>query len=200
MPTGYTADIKDGIDFKTYAMNCARAFGACITLREESGGGDRIPASFEASDYHLKAAEKARSDLAALDAMTPAELERASASDWDNNEKMRLMRLEEKRKQREAYEAMLAKAVAWKAPTPDHENLRKFMREQIEQSINFDCDGDYDTKQAERLTAEAWAAGLRNKLARDVDYHEKNYADEVSRAAKRTEWVRALLASLEVEK
>ena len=34
MPTGYTADIKDGIDFKTYAMNCARAFGARVMLRE----------------------------------------------------------------------------------------------------------------------------------------------------------------------
>lgn len=40
MPTGYTADIKDGIDFKTYAMNCARAFGACVMLRDEPGGGD----------------------------------------------------------------------------------------------------------------------------------------------------------------
>lgn len=33
MPTGYTAAIADGIDFKTFAMNCTRALGACVTLR-----------------------------------------------------------------------------------------------------------------------------------------------------------------------
>lgn len=196
MPTGYTADIKDGIDFKTYAMNCARAFGACVMLRDEPGGGDRIPDTFEPSDYHLKAVEKAQGELAALEAMTNAELEHAAASSWNVAEIDRLMRLEDKRKQREAYEAMLAKAVAWKAPTPDHEELRKFMYEQIEKSIDFDCGGAYDKMPSLRLTGEAWFAEQSAKLSRDVRYHEKEYAGEVSRAATRTEWVRALRAAL----
>jgi hypothetical protein len=59
MPTGYTADIKNGISFKTFAMNCARAFGACVTLRDEPGGGDKIPEAFEASTYHAQQVEKA---------------------------------------------------------------------------------------------------------------------------------------------
>ena len=96
MPTGYTAAIKDGIDFKTYAMNCARAFGACVMLRDEPGGGDRIPDAFEPSDYHLKAAEKTRGELAALDTMAPAELERAAARAWDDAETNRLMLLEDR--------------------------------------------------------------------------------------------------------
>jgi hypothetical protein len=196
MPTGYTADIKDGIDFKTYAMNCARAFGACVMLRDEPGGGDRIPEAFAPRDYHLKAVEKARSELAALEAMTPAECERAAAKAWDDAETRRLMLLEDKRKQREAYEAMLAKAAAWKAPTPDHEGLRKFMCEQIEQSIDFDCGGDYGNTPTARLTGEAFAASERARCLRDVQYHEKEHAGEVSRAATRTEWVRALRAAL----
>jgi len=196
MPTGYTADIKDGIDFKTYAMNCARAFGACVMLREEPGGGDRIPEAFEPSDHHLKAADKARGELAALEAMTPADLERAAAKAWDDAETSRMRRLEDKRKQREAYEAMLAKATAWKAPTPQHEGLRKFMCEQIEKSIDFDCGGDYDNTPTDRLTGEAWAASERARRLRDVQYHEKEHAGEVSRAATRTEWVRALRAAL----
>ena len=196
MPTGYTADIKDGIDFKTYAMNCARAFDACVTLREEQGGGDRIPDAFEPSDYHLKAVEKARSELTALTVMPPAELERAAARAWDDAETSRLMRLEDKRKQREAYEAMLAKAAAWKAPTTAHEGLRKFMCEQIEQSINFDCGGDYGKTPTVRLTGDAWAAEQRAALAHDVQYHEREHKGEVDRAATRTEWVRALRAAL----
>ena len=165
-------------------------------LRDAPGGGDRIPEAFEPSDYHLKAAEKARGELAALEAMTPAELERAAARDWDDAETSRLMHLEDKRKQRAAYEDMLAKAAAWKAPTPDHEGLRKFMCEQIEQSLKLDCGGNYGETPTLRLTGEAWAAARRARMACDVQYHEKEYAGEVSRAATRTEWVRALRAAL----
>lgn len=35
MPTGYTADIKDGITFRDFALRCARAFGATIMQRDE---------------------------------------------------------------------------------------------------------------------------------------------------------------------
>ena len=196
MPTGYTADIKDGIDFKTYAMNCARAFGACVMLRDEPGGGDRIPDAFEPDDYSLKAARKALEELVAMDAMTPADLDRAAACAWDDAETNRLMGIEEKRKQRAAYEAMLAKVNAWTPPTPGHAGLHEFMRTQIEQSIDFDCRGDYYNTPAVRLTGDAWAAERREKLARDVQYHEGKHADEVVRAAQRTEWVRALRAAL----
>lgn len=196
MPTGYTADIKDGISFKTYAMNCARAFGACVTLREEPGGGENIPDEFAPSDYHANAGQKAREDLAALLALTPAQRERSAAKAWDDAETARLMRLEDKRKQREAYESMLAKVSAWTPPTPEHAGLHKFMREQIEASIKFDCGGDYGTEQTPRLTGEQWAAQEAARLNRDIAYHEKWHADEVARAASRTAWVRELRAAL----
>lgn len=196
MPTGYTADIKDGIDFKTYAMNCARAFGACLDLRDEPGGGDRIPDTFEPSDYHAKAGQKAREDLATLLAMTPEQRERIAAKAWDDAETARLMRLEDERKQREAYEAMLAKVNAWTPPTPEHAGLHEFMRTQIEQSIDFDCGGNYGTTPTPRLTGEQWAAQEAARLNRDIAYHEKEHAGEVARAASRTSWVRELRASL----
>jgi hypothetical protein len=196
MPTGYTADIKDGIDFKTYAMNCARAFGPCVTLRDEPGGGDRIPDAFDPSDYHRKAVGKARDKLAFLESMTPAERERAAAKAWDDAETRRLMLLEGSRKQRRAYEAMLAKVRAWVPPTPDHAGLQEFMRTQIEESIKFDCNESYCCTPVERLTGEAWAAAERARCLRDVQYHEKEHASEVSRAAGRTAWVQALRAAL----
>lgn len=196
MPTGYTADIKDGIDFKTYALNCARAFGACVTLRDEPGGGDNIPDSFAPSDYNAKALNKARAELVALDAMTPAERERGAAKAWDDAETSRLMRLEDKRKQREAYEAMLEKVKAWTPPTTEHTGLHEFMRTQIEQSIDFDCVGDYDKTPTVRLTGGEWVAQRQVDLARDVAYHTKEHAAEVERANSRTAWVAALRASL----
>ena len=196
MPTGYTASIKDGIDFKTFVMNCARAFGACVTIRDEPGGGDRIPEVFEPSDHHAMAVARARYDLAAIAAMTPAELEQAASNEWAVSEARRLSRLDDIHNQREAYKAMLNKVLAWVPPTPEHEGLRDFMQEQITTSISFDCDGGSYTTPIVRMTGEDWAASRRASLEKDVRYHENEHAKEVDRAANRTAWVRALRESL----
>lgn len=200
MPTGYTAAIKDGISFATYAMNCARAFGACVTLRDDPGGGERIPLVFEPSDYHAKAAQEARDALAALLALTPEQRETSAAKAWDDSETSRLMMLEECRKTREAYEAMLGKVNAWTPPTPDHVGLQEFMRKQIEMSLEFDCGDADDAEPKSRMSGEQWAAQEAGRLNRDIAYHERTYADEVERAASRTKWVRELRASLQGEK
>ena len=197
MPTGYTADIKDGIDFKTYAMNCARAFGACVSLRDEPGGGERIPDAFEASDYHMKELERCRAELAALDAMTPTKREIAASNAWMAAETNRIESLHRCRDLRSSYEAMLAQVEAWIPPTPEHVDLQKFMREQIEKSIEFDCIESYYNKFIDKLSGKAWAEAGRARLYGDLQYHEKGHADEVSRAATRTAWVRALRASLQ---
>lgn len=194
MPTGYTAAIADGIDFKTYAMNCAHAFGALVELRDSPNAP--IPDEFKPSTYHAEAIEKARADLIALAKMTPAEGERAAAKAFDDAETNRAVRLQEKRDLRAKYEAMLAKVNAWTAPTPEHVGYHEFMRTQIEQSIRFDCDESYYLKPTKRMTGAEWAADRLASLQRDVAYHTKEHAAEVERAASRTAWVRALRQSL----
>jgi hypothetical protein len=199
MPTGYTAGIIEGIDFKTYAMNCARAFGACVGLRDSPGGGEHIPDAFESSDYHRKKTDKALCELAVLESMTQDELERTATREWEDSETNRLMHLEKKRKQCEAYEAMLEKVKAWVPPTQDHAGLHTFMRTQIEQSIEFDCRdcrGDYYITPTVRLTGKVWKRERRAELMRNVEYHRREYAAEVERAAKRTAWIRDLRSSL----
>lgn len=95
MPTIYTSDIRDGISFKTFALNCARAFGACVEIRDEPGGGEKIPEAFKASDYHLKKAIEDCNKLLVLNNMTPAEAEREALAAWQQAEKYRLAKLEE---------------------------------------------------------------------------------------------------------
>ena len=196
MPTGYTCDIPNGIDFKTYALNCARAFGACVELRDEPFGGDKIPDSFEPSDYHLKEAKKLREELDAHTSMSDEELAVAAAKEWESQESHRLEMLGNIAKQRAAYEAMLEKVKAWTPPTPGHEALKTFMQDQIEQSIKFDCYTKYYETPAERPSWLDWAGEQRQKLEADLEYHEKKYEEEKKRAANQTAWVRALRASL----
>lgn len=196
MPTGYTADIKDGISFKTYAMNCARAFGACVLLRDEPGGGERIPERFEPSDHHTRQLAERREDLARIEALDAAGREAEAAKAWDKAETYRSVRLDEMRKQRAAYVAMLAQVDAWKPPTTDHVNFRAFMREQITQSIDWDCDESYHSTPTPLQTGDEWAANRIAELHRDIAYHEREHAAEVERAASRTQWVQALRGSL----
>lgn len=196
MPTGYTADIKDGITFKTYAMNCARAFGACVLLRDEPGGGEKIPDAFEPSSYHADRAAEAKSELSRIGEMSPAQRDRAAAKAWDEAETYRFERLAAMRAQQQSYEAMLAQVNAWTPPTPEHVGLHEFMREQITKSIDWDCDAPHLLVPAKRQTGEQWAAERVVALARDIEYHERKHEKEVERAASRTAWVQALRTSL----
>lgn len=196
MPTGYTADISKGITFETFAMNCARAFGACVALRDEPPGGEFIPDRFEPSPYHAQRLEEAKADLAALDAMMPAELDRAAAKDYDEQETRRVTALADRKTLRGQYEAMLAKVRAWRAPTEEHVELKSFMEEQIIQSIEIDCGGTFYNKPTEMLTGEQWRDARRKALERSVNYHEREHAEEVKRSEDRSNWVNTLRQSL----
>ena len=53
MPTGYTAVIQDNLDIsmKDFALVCARAFGACVMMRDEPFDTP-IPEEFVPDTYH----------------------------------------------------------------------------------------------------------------------------------------------------
>lgn len=62
MPTGYTANIKNGITFEEFALDCARNFGALIIMRDEPKDAP-IPEQFEASKHHEEATSKYLEEL-----------------------------------------------------------------------------------------------------------------------------------------
>ena len=199
MPTGYTAAIKDGIDFQSFTLDCARNFGACITLRDEPNGGKAIPDAFEPSDYHLRALQEAISKLSELAAMPAEDCEHAAKRDWEQEKARVTQRIEEKRNLLAAYRSMLDKVNAWTPPSPEHEGLKKFMREQIEESIRFDCDTSYLGESVILLSGDQWLARQIASCNKDLDYHKKEHVLEVERTAERTRWVQQLRDSLAPE-
>jgi hypothetical protein len=194
MPTGYTADIAKGITFEQYALNCARAFGALILMRDDPSSTP-IPERFEPSDYHIKAMASAKEDLARYDAMSRDDANAAAVEDYlaevDRHEK----RITEATELRNKYNAMLAQVVQWQPPTADHVKYKEFMIEQLRSSIDFDCNTDYYTK-PERLTGSEWLAQRITKARESVAYHEREHAQEVERTENRNGWIKALRDSL----
>jgi hypothetical protein len=195
MPTGYTAAIADGITFEQYAMQCARAFGALVMMRDEPSDAP-IPEEFAPSSYHDKAIAEERERIAKLNAMSQEQAERAAAVAWDAAETSRLASLQNIRALRAKYDAMLTKVGSWTPPTPDHAELHKFMREQIEQSIDFDCGEKYYSTPTERKNGSVWLAEQLREASRSLAYHMEEAHKERERAASRTAWVCALKQSL----
>ena len=194
MPTGYTADIAKGITFEEYAMSCARAFGALITMRDDPADAP-IPEAFEPSSHYANEISTATAELARLRALPyeqcVAERDSAFQHKQESHERRRAERIELRAK----YEAMLAQAVAWKAPTPEHVEYKKFMESQIRESIDWDCSDRYDTQPECKLVS-VWLAAAIQSAERDVTFYTDENAKEIERAASRTAWVKALRDAL----
>jgi hypothetical protein len=193
MPTGYTDSIKDGISFEQYVLNCAHAFGALIMLRDDPIDSP-IP-EFKVEPYHYEWIEEAKAEFAKIEAMTKEECRAAAKKEYDD---ALAYQAESKRKRddlRVKYGSMLAQVRGWEPPSPEHEGLKKFMIEQIEQSIEWDC-ADYEREVPKLIPTDQWhlkaLAHAREKMAR----REKNLAEEIERVESRNRWVRQLKESL----
>lgn len=196
MPTGYTAAIADGIDFEQFVMRCARAMGACVLMRDDPMDAP-IPGRFEPSDYHTRKLEEANAALTRLQAMTCDETEVAAQEAFAAETKSNTDAIARNRELRGKYEAMLEQVQAWAPPTPDHDGFKRFMTEQLTESIRFDCNEDYYQERKPKLkTGEQWRAEQIAAALRDVDYHTREHAEEVARTESRNQWIAALRGSL----
>ncbi len=196
MPTGYTAPIAEGkIDnFPDFAMNCARAFGALVMMRDSPSDAE-IPERFEPLDYHPKKIADLRAELVRLEAMTGAD----ATAERDMLEAKRIAErtnyADRKLEQKERYEAMLVDVRKWVPPTTDHAEMKKFMIQQLEESIDFDCrPSEYMSDPLP--SADEWLADAISVAQKDIKYHEEKHREEVERTEGRNEWLSALRDSL----
>lgn len=196
MPTGYTAGVADGTitDFTDYAIQCARHFGACIMIRDEPLSSE-IP-EFQPCDYNAKALTDAEETLSQFLAMKESKRRELHAAEHANNIEAAERGIAEKSEQRQRYEAMLAKAKAFRVPSPDHDNYAKFLVSQLEESIQWDCDTSYYDEIKQPMSFESWQSKKIKDLHRDIEHHRKSHREEVERTESRNRWVRQLKESL----
>lgn len=202
MPTGYTADIENDITFEDYLLGCARAFGACLHQRDDNTKTKPKLRSVDNS-YHIDALSAAKAEVAKLEAMKgvndrTAFGKKVIAEENAFNQEYFNKKVSLKNK----YEAMLQKAYNWFPPTPDHENLKKFMIEQIISSIDYDCDTKYAMDRLTELSKanplDKYNDALR-RAYKDVEYHETELMKERERNADANKWIMSLYDSLGIE-
>lgn len=197
MATGYVHEMLDKKqDFPTFAMQCARAFGALITMRDEPADVP-IPDQIEPDSYYAKALVTARADLSRLTAMDEAAQlaygEQAKKAAIGQHVEYHGKRLAEVGRVR----AMVAEVQKWTPPTPEHEGLKKFMLEQLERSVRYEDDSAEkelaDLRKREPLT---WYTAAVTDAHRSIARYIEEVEKERRRAESRTKWIQELRTSL----
>jgi len=199
MPTGYTAKLMEkGQSFPDFVMTCAHAFGACVLMREEPL--DTPIPEFKPSTYHLKALEEAKAERARLLAMTDRQKiafgQVAKTKSLKQNEEWLAKELAENSR----LLAIRDQVKAWEPPTSEHVELKKFMLQQIEISLNKPEYIEQEIIKTKASFARDYYDAALCAATRDIEYHTKEYREENERTAGRNRWVRELRANLGEEK
>jgi len=198
MSTGYTNDIKKGISFEEFAITCARAFGACVSLKDNSLDTP-IPKKFEPSKYHLKQIEEIKKQIIILNKMNIKIANKKANDEYLKEIKRCDDMVIDNTNLLQKYQEMLKKVIAWKPPTKNHFELKEFMKKQIDDSIDFDCDISYyenKKNKINKLNGEQWKEEQLKLLNSNLKYHTEEYKKEVERAKNNTKWIVQLRKSL----
>jgi len=194
MPTGYTHEIEKGIAFRDFVINCARAFGALVELRDSPNAP--IPTEFKPNDYHKRELESSKIKLAKTKKIILKEAKEFAKQDYDKAMTYYINSLNEKKSLEQKYLAMLENVKNWQPPTLDHNGLKKFMTEQIQESMKHDCNTEYCHKPI-LVTPKKWIKNKIESYTDNIKYHSKHWSKEVKRCHSSTKWLQELFASLE---
>lgn len=184
MPTGYTAGVQDGElqTAKDYLMTCAGG-----TWRFDTPIPDKIP--LDTSYYDDKIAKTEQELLIML--KDPISLYTQAKKEHDEYQRASL---ESQKLTQQRYENMLQQVQEWEPPTEDHQELKKFALNQLEQALKFDC---YKEEIEPFSEYEEWLEKHNIQLLRDMVYCYDQKQQEIDRVNKRQKWLDNLRNSLE---
>jgi hypothetical protein len=193
MPTGYTDKVAEGkIDsFEDFAKECARAF--LYQARDSDEKNLRKLVSND-SVYYQNRLDEAKEHLNKLIGMTEAEWRAYYEKTMDDDEKQREEWNDEKRLKRKRYELMMEKVYAWTPPSSKHEEMKKFMLDQL--CISIDCDCKIYEPEA-RPDYDVWCERHMGYALDEVKHCIERIREEKNRIDRNTEWVEQLLVSIE---
>lgn len=196
MPTGYTDVVGKGelTDFSEFALRCSRAMGVSIMQRDESID---VPLRHHETmrDYEYESLAKAKDAYAEAGARSQEEWAEVQRREAD---KENAARAESKARRLETvanYRRMLAEVLAWQPPTSEHENFKKFMVDQLEESIKFDGPGEWD-EPIQVLPVALLVAKEMDRLKACLENRARDVREAEERVASRNKWVDDFLASL----
>lgn len=202
MPSGFTAEFENREpSFEEFVWRCARGMGVFIHMRDDSMDAPlRLPTEEDFSGYHEESLERAAKNLKKYSNMALDTAKVLMNKQYDEMIADTKKAIKEKSALKKRYENMLSKVRGWTPPTSEHKNFKKFMIEQLEQSMEWDCNVKYyvERLEAPRQTAREWLNDMVTQAQYDIEYHTKHIAEDRERNKERVEWVQALQNSVPI--
>lgn len=196
MPTGYTSCIEKGVTFEQFAMQCARACSALISMRDD-GLETPIPDKIEPNPFYKEQVLEKEKKLEEIIVMTLAQSSVKANEQYDKELIAHHEAIKNHDELRLKYQAMIEQVQNWQPPTKDHEPLKKFMLEQLQSSMDSDCDNSYYLKNVPvKLSASEWHDRAIYRAETDLQYYQTKYNEEVKQCEESTKWLRDLRHSL----
>lgn len=195
MPTGYTAFIGDNndVDVKQFMLNCSRAFGALIHMRDDSMKKEiHLP---EVDPYYSDRLTEALENHQAFIKLSEDEVRAMYIEELSENKKKEEAYELEKKKLKAKYEIYLNAIIRWEPPTPDHNEYKNFMIDQITESIDFDCKS-YSVYTID-ISFEEWYDNKLDSLTRNVDYYGQEFDKHQKKILGARKWIKTLMESIE---
>jgi hypothetical protein len=197
MPTGYTAAINDNCSFEEFVLQCSRAMGASIMLRDDPDTVLPTPENVsDLSEYYPKQLATSERLLKSWNKMPRIRRKRLYCLEMKRSLHYIGKRIAESLSLKKKYERMLKKVKAWNPPSSEHENFKEFMERQIVESIDFDCDTKYTEKKMEIPCFDTWESDYEKELVKDIKYYKEKIKEELSRNSDRANWIADVWKSL----
>jgi len=203
MPTGYTSGILDGKtpSFQLFAKSCARAFGTMIHMRDDDSSAEYTKR--EPTDYHTKELDEVQKEYDSIINGTDEFILSLAKKNLKRKIKSYTSIIKEHTQNKEKLLPFLEKAKAYIPPTINHEDIKRFMIEQIETTITHDGSTKYYEnernklkKELSLLTVKQAKIKLITKLTWSIEYHTKERDDEIQRCEESNKWVEDFYNSL----
>jgi translation initiation factor 2B subunit (eIF-2B alpha/beta/delta family) len=152
------------------------------------------------SGYYKKEIKETELKIKKMKAMTSEQIVKAHALALKDAKKRRESAEKKRLNELAKYNQMLSDVSAWQPPTADHEGLKKFMVDQINQSIDFDCKPynfyESDVNALEAVTHKQWHKNELEKLQKELSRIAKSREEDLQRIAGRNKWKEQLCKSL----
>lgn len=194
MPTAYTDAVANGASFEEFAMLCARAFGPCISMRDEPISKP-IPFVIEPMPYYTEVLITTKQMLDSIKGLSAEEVDEYAKADAQAAHDKAVTRNAHIDGLRIVYGAMRERVEAWDVPSPQHVGLKQFMLSQIDDTVAHDC-RNVPVPGVHPMDGEAWRAMRVDQLTAKLDKAQARYQQECEGAANSTMWLTALRRSL----
>lgn len=195
MATGYTHGVREGnvTTLRAFALCCARAVSANVMMKDDDM--DAPIREYEPPSYYRAQLKEAREELQEVECMTIEQATQLSLEEYEKACEVLMAITKSREEDRKRYAAMLDKVQAWTPPTVEHEGFKKFMIEQLAESISHDCTVYAYPPPKLKSPAEYRDEKLA-MVKRSVKNYEEEWEREQQEARKSNEWNRALFDSL----